>query len=72
MLTRRTMIRALSFGAPAAAVAAVLPAAPAQPMATELTALSVNFGAVIAGEIKARGPVAREMERAYSLRRSLA
>lgn len=72
MLSRRSMIRAFGFGAPAAAVAAVLPAAPAQPVATELDALSVNWGAIVAAEIAARGPVAREMERAYGLRRSLA
>lgn len=69
MLSRRTMIRALGFGAPAAAVAAVLPAAPAQPVAAELDALSVNWGAIVAGDLRERGPVAREMERAYGLRR---
>ncbi|WP_371346459.1 hypothetical protein [Ancylobacter sp. IITR112] len=104
MLTRRSMIRALGFGAPAAAVAAAfgLPkpanggyvlstadyavgeagipwadykdaaiAAPKLSVA-ELEAVSANIGQIVAGEIKERGPLAREMERAYGLRRSLA
>lgn len=83
MLSRRLMIRALGFGAPAAAVAAAvgLPesAGPGPVFATgkklslsEADALSVNWGHIVASDLRKRGPVAREMERTYGLRRSLA
>ena len=35
----------------------------------DLEAITANMGQIVAGEIKERGPVAREMERAYGLRR---
>lgn len=98
MLTRRSMIRALGFGVPAAAVAAALPGSGAvsAPAPADMSALNVewspavhptfaetvavpdldalcagNFRQIVAEDIAARGPLARQIERSYGLRRSL-